>query len=56
MWLIREGTLEITVNGKPNRLVPGGVGFVHSNEKHGIHNVGDGPAMYFVVAIGPGAA
>jgi quercetin dioxygenase-like cupin family protein len=55
MWLIREGTVELTVNGKSYRLGPGGVGFVHSNDEHGIRNIGDGAAIYFVVAIGPGA-
>jgi mannose-6-phosphate isomerase-like protein (cupin superfamily) len=55
MWLIREGIVEITVNGTTSRLGPGGVGFVRSNEEHGIRNVGTTPAMYFVVAIGPGA-
>lgn len=55
MWLIREGTVELTINGASHRLGAGGLGFVHSNEEHGIKNVGTGPATYFVVAIGPGA-
>ncbi len=55
MWLIRQGTVELTVNGASYRLGPGAVGFVHSNDEHGIKNVGDTAATYFVVAIGPGA-
>ena len=56
MWLIREGTVEITVNNTTTRLGPGSVGFVRSSDLHGIKNVGLTPATYFVVAIGPGAA
>ena len=55
MWLIREGTVELTINGATHRLGAGGLGFVHSNEEHGIKNVGNGSATYYVVAIGPGA-
>jgi mannose-6-phosphate isomerase-like protein (cupin superfamily) len=55
MWFIREGTVELTINGTSNQLGPGGVGFVHSNEEHGIKSVGSAPAKYFVVAVGPGA-
>jgi mannose-6-phosphate isomerase-like protein (cupin superfamily) len=55
MWLIREGTVELTVNGTSYRLGAGSVGFVHSNDEHGIKNVGTTPATYFVVAMGPGA-
>ena len=55
MWLIREGTVELTVNGTSFSLGPGSVGFVHSNDEHGIKNVSAAPASYFVVAIGPGA-
>lgn len=55
MWLIREGTVELAVGSKTYRLGPGSVGFVHSNDEHGIKNLGATPAVYFVVAIGPGA-
>jgi mannose-6-phosphate isomerase-like protein (cupin superfamily) len=55
MWLIREGKVEINVNGTSYQLGPGGVGFVRSNDEHGIKNVGEMEANYFVVAIGPGA-
>ena len=55
MWLIREGNVELTINGTTHRLGPGDLGFVHSNEEHGIKNIGTGPATYFVIAIGPGA-
>jgi mannose-6-phosphate isomerase-like protein (cupin superfamily) len=55
MWLIREGTVQLTINGKSHIIGPGGLGFVRSNEEHGIRNVGSVPANYYVVAIGPGA-
>ena len=55
MWLIREGTVELSINGTTYRLGPGSVGFVHSNDEHGIKNVGTVPATYFVVAVGPTA-
>jgi mannose-6-phosphate isomerase-like protein (cupin superfamily) len=55
MWLIREGTVSIFVSGKSYELGPGGVGFVRSNDEHGITNVGATTANYFVVAIGPGS-
>jgi quercetin dioxygenase-like cupin family protein len=55
MWLIREGTVQLTINGTSQVMGPGSVGFVHSNDEHGIKNVGTTPATYFVVAVGPGA-
>lgn len=55
MWLVREGSVQLTINGTAHIIGPGGLGFVRSNEEHGIRNIGTGPANYFVVAIGPGA-
>ena len=55
MWLMREGVIQLTVNGKNYRLEPGSVGFARSNDEHGITNIGTTPALYFLVAVGPGA-
>jgi quercetin dioxygenase-like cupin family protein len=51
-WLISQGNVEITINGQPHRIGPGSAAFAASNDLHGIRNVGDTPAQYFVVAIG----
>lgn len=51
MFLIRQGTLEITINGKSSKAGPGSVAFVASNDEHGIRNAGDDHAQYFVLAI-----
>jgi quercetin dioxygenase-like cupin family protein len=52
-WLLREGTVEITISGKPYQLGPGSAAFAASNDEHAIKNIGSAPANYFVVAIGP---
>ncbi len=51
MILIRQGTMEVNINGKASRVGPGGVAFVASNELHGWRNVGDDRAHYFVLAL-----
>jgi len=52
MVMIREGTMEVTINGKSTRLGPGGVAYLGSNDEHGWKNVGSTTAHYFVIAIG----
>jgi|KBSMisStaDraftv2_1062788.scaffolds.fasta_scaffold76317_3 mannose-6-phosphate isomerase-like protein (cupin superfamily) len=52
MMLIREGTMELTIAGKPYRLGPGDVGVIGSNELHNAKNVGTTRATYFIVNIG----
>ena len=50
--LVREGQMEFENNGKPERVGPGGVMFATSNILHGLKNVGETTAQYFVIAIG----
>jgi mannose-6-phosphate isomerase-like protein (cupin superfamily) len=52
MMLVREGTMELTISGKPLRLGPGDVGYIGSNEIHNAKNVGSVRAQYFIVNIG----
>ena len=53
IWLVQEGTVELTVNGRAQRLNAGDMGLCVAGDKHYIQNVGDTPATYFVVTLGP---
>ena len=55
MWLVREGNIELTINGKAYPLGPGSMGLARSNDEHGIRNSGNTAATYFLIAVGPGA-
>lgn len=52
IFLIREGTVEVTLAGRSTRIGPGSVAYVASNVEHGIRNVGSSYAQYFVIALG----
>jgi quercetin dioxygenase-like cupin family protein len=47
--IVKEGTVEMLLEGRTTRLGPGSVVFAASNQMHGISNVGDTPAVYHVI-------
>jgi len=47
--IVREGTVEVLVNGEWKRVGPGSVIFNASNQLHAIRNAGTGPATYHVI-------
>ena len=47
--ILKEGTLEAMQAGKTRRLGPGAVIFQASNQLHGVRNVGDSQATYYVI-------
>jgi quercetin dioxygenase-like cupin family protein len=51
--IIREGTLEATINGVPHTAGPGSVFFFASHDLHGLRNPGAVRTSYHVVRIFP---
>jgi quercetin dioxygenase-like cupin family protein len=47
--IVKEGTVEVLVNGELKRVGPGSVIFNASNQLHSLRNVGSGPATYHVI-------
>lgn len=52
IFLVREGSVEVTLSGKTSTIGPGSVAYMASNVQHGIRNTGSTPAQYFVMALG----
>jgi len=46
IFLMLEGTLEVTINGESSRISRGSVAFIGSGDQHGIRNPGETPARY----------
>ena len=46
--VVKEGTIEVTITGGPQRAGAGSVFFLASEDLHGMRNVGDTRATYFV--------
>lgn len=49
--LVKEGTIEVDMNGTKHRGGPGSVFFFASNEEHGLRNAGDTPLTYHVIRV-----
>lgn len=50
--IVKEGTLEVNLNGTAHVAGPGSTFFYAPNDPHGLRNVGDTPATYWVVTFG----
>ena len=49
MMIVKEGVLETTQDGVARRAGPGAIIFQASNAMHGLRNVGETPATYYVI-------
>lgn len=48
---LKEGQLDVTINGATTRATPGSIVFVSSGDLHGWRNAGDTDATYYVIRI-----
>ena len=55
IWLVREGKVELRLNGESHMLGPGDVGIAVAGTLHWVRNAGDTVASYFVIEVGTGA-
>lgn len=49
--IVKQGTLEVTINGKSQRAGAGSVVFFASNDLHGMRNAGDTRVTYYVIRM-----
>jgi quercetin dioxygenase-like cupin family protein len=54
IWLVREGKVELHLNGVSHFLSPGDVGIAVAGTMHWVRNAGDTGASYFVLEVGNG--
>jgi XRE family transcriptional regulator, regulator of sulfur utilization len=47
--IVKDGTVEAQINGQPQRIGAGSVLFVAGGDLHGVKNVGEKPAVYYVI-------
>jgi (S)-ureidoglycine aminohydrolase len=53
MFLVREGMLEVEMEGKRSQVGPGSVAYISSNTPYAIRNTGKEWTRYFVFLFGP---
>ena len=49
--ILKEGTLDVIINGVAHRVGPGSLFFFAANDFHSVNNVGDVPATYLVFNV-----
>jgi quercetin dioxygenase-like cupin family protein len=49
--LVKEGTLEVMIEGRPQRAGAGSIFLFAPNDLHGMRNVGDTRATYHVIRM-----
>lgn len=49
--VVKEGRVEVTINGQPGTAGPGSIVFLAANDEHGLRNAGDAPATYYVMRV-----
>ncbi|MES1168688.1 MAG: cupin domain-containing protein [Oleiharenicola lentus] len=49
--LIKEGQLDVMINGRTQQAGPGSIVFISSNDEHGWKNTGTTPATYYVLRL-----
>ena len=53
--LLRDGQLDVSINGQKQHAAPGSLIFFASHDVHNVTNVGDKPATYYVINFYTGA-
>jgi quercetin dioxygenase-like cupin family protein len=51
VFVVDEGTLEVTINGNAEKCGPKTFVFISSNDEHTMKNIGTSPATYHVLRI-----
>jgi mannose-6-phosphate isomerase-like protein (cupin superfamily) len=54
IWLVREGKVELMLNGETHMLAPGDVGIAVAGTMHWVRNAGDTVCSYYVMEVGTG--
>lgn len=49
--ILLRGTVDVTVEGRTERIGPGSSVFLAPNDFHGLRNVGDEPAAYYIIQM-----
>jgi mannose-6-phosphate isomerase-like protein (cupin superfamily) len=55
IWLVREGKVELMLDGTSHILAAGDAGIAVAGTMHWVRNAGDTVASYFVLEVGTGA-